>query len=132
MADIKELTLDVLVDKYVKIRDAKKLASDAFKKETERMTAALEKLEGLIQLKLNEQGADSIKTQFGTAFTKTRSAVSVKDREEFYQWAVANNQLGAIDMKANAKAVRELLGEGVEVPGVKYSESLQVGVRRAS
>lgn len=131
MADISTLTLDVLVDKYVKIRDAKKAASDAFKKETERMTAAMTKLEGLIQLKLNESGATSIKTEFGTAFTKTRSAVSVQDRDEFYNWAVANNQLGAIDMKANAKAVRELLQEGTEVPGVKYSESLQVGVRRA-
>ena len=131
MADLSQLTLDVLVDKYVKIRDAKKAASDAFKKETERMTTALTKLEGLIQLKLNEEGATSIKTKFGTAFTKARSAVSVQDRDEFYNWAVANNQLGAIDMKANAKAVRELLQDGVEVPGVKYSESLQVGVRRA-
>lgn len=128
----KAMTIDQMADMYIKIRDAKDAASAAFKKETERMTAAMTKLEGFLLEKLNETGASSIKTEAGTVFTKTRSSVSVKDRDEFYNWAVATGNLGAIDMKANAKAVRELLGEGTQVPGVKYGESIQVGVRRAS
>lgn len=125
------MTLDEMVNKYVKIRDAKGAAKKAFDDETKRMTQALEKLEGLILQQLNTQGASSVKTQFGTAFTKTRSSVTVQDREEFYNWAVQTQNLGAIDMKANAKAVRELLDEGTQVPGVKYGETIQVGIRRA-
>ena len=125
------MTLDEMVDKYVKIRDAKQAAKRAFDEETQRMTAALEKLDGLILQKLKESGATSVKTPHGTAYTKKRSSVSVKDRDAFYGWAVKTDNLGAIDMKANAKAIRELLGEGTEVPGVNYGEEIQVGVRRA-
>lgn len=123
-----ELTLEQMVDNYVKIRDAKDGAKKAFTIETERMTAALVKLDGLILAKL--EGAESIKTQFGTAYTKSRTSCSVKDREAFYKFALDTDNLGAIDMKANAKAVRELMQDGVDVPGVKYSEALVVGVRR--
>jgi len=123
-----ELTLEQMVDNYVKIRDAKDKAKKAFTIETERMTAALVKLDGLILEKL--EGAESIKTQFGTAYTKSRTSCSVKDREAFYKFALDTDNLGAIDMKANAKAVRELMQDGVVVPGVNYSEALVVGVRR--
>lgn len=123
-----ELTLEQMVDNYVKIRDAKDNAKKAFTIETERMTAALVKLDGLILAKL--EGAESIKTAFGTAYTKSRTSCSVKDREAFYKFALDTDNLGAIDMKANAKAVRELMQEGTVVPGVNYSETLVVGVRR--
>lgn len=126
------MKIDDIIVKYIAIRDAKGAAKAAFDKETERMNLALAKLEGMIQQKLEEAGAESFKTEHGTAFTKRRSSVSVKDRDEFYGWAVATGNLGAIDMKANAKAVRELLHDGTEVPGVNYSESIQVGVRRKS
>ena len=123
-----ELTLEQMVDNYVKIRDAKDKAKKAFTVETERMTAALTKLDGLILAKLD--GAESIKTGCGTAYTKKRTSCSVKDREAFYQFAIDTGNLSAIDMKANAKAVRELNEAGTIVPGVKYSEALVVGVRR--
>ena len=76
------------------------------------------------------EGAESIKTAFGTAYTKSRTSCSVKDREAFYKFALETDNLGAIDMKANAKAVRELNEAGTVVPGVNYSETLVVGVRR--
>lgn len=131
MTTATSMTLDDMVDKYVRIRDAKGAAKQAFDDETSRMTAALTKLEGLILDRLNAAGAESVKTKFGTAYKKSRSSVSVKDRDEFYSWAVGTDNLGAIDMKANAKAVRELLQKGIEVPGVKYGESIEVGIRRA-
>ena len=122
------LTLEQMIDNYVKIRDAKDKAKKAFTTETERMTAALTKLEGLILAGLD--GAESIKTSCGTAYTKSRTSCSVKDREAFYKFALDTENLGAIDMKANAKAVRELMQDGVVVPGVNYTETLVVGVRR--
>ncbi|MFV0410797.1 MAG: hypothetical protein ACK5LJ_14225 [Paracoccus sp. (in: a-proteobacteria)] len=124
-------TLDELVDKYVRIRNVKRSAADAYKKEVSRIDSALEKLEGLIQVALDAAGAESVRTNHGTAYKKTASRVSVKDRDVFYSWAVDTNNLGAIDMKANAKNVRELLHENIEVPGVNYSEIITIGVRSA-
>ena len=126
------MTLDQMVDMYVKIRDAKAEAKKAFDKETERMTQAMERLEGMFTQQLDSLGVEQFRSEHGTVYKTLRSSVSVKDRDEFYDWAVENGELGAIDMKANAKAVRELLQKGIEVPGVKYSESYKVGVRRKS
>lgn len=126
------MTLDQMIDNYVKIRDAKAEAKKAFDKETERMTQAMVKLEGMFSKQLEDLGVESFRSEHGTVFKKLRSSVSIADRDEFYQWAVDNGELGAIDMKANAKAVRELLQKGTQVPGVKYSESYQIGVRRKS
>jgi hypothetical protein len=133
MATSKAKTLEYspdLVEKYVKIRDAVDGAKKAFDAETKRMKDALTKIEGILQKKLNEDGSESVVTPHGTFFTKNRSSVSVKDRDEFYKWAVATDNLGAVDMKANAKTIRELLADGTEVPGVKYSESKIINVRR--
>ena len=126
-----EMQLPDMVDNYIKIRDAKTAAKKAFDGETSRMTAALVKLEGLILGKLNNEGAESIKTEHGTAYTKSRTSATVKDRDEFYKFAVVSGNLEAIDMKANAKVVRELMQRGIEVPGVKYTETTLVGIRRA-
>ena len=126
------MTLDQMIENYVKIREAKAEAKKAFDKETERMTQAMVKLEGMFTKQLDDLGVESFRSEHGTVFKKLRSSVSIADRDEFYQWAVSNDELGAIDMKANAKAVRELLQKGTQVPGVKYSESYQIGVRRKS
>lgn len=126
------MTLDQMIENYVKIRDAKDKAKKAFDKETERMTQAMVKLEGLFTKQLDDLGVESFRSEHGTVFKRLRSSVSIADRDEFYQWAVENDELGAIDMKANAKAVRELLQKGTQVPGVKYSEAYQIGVRRKS
>ena len=52
-------------------------------------------------------------------------------REAFEEWADKTGNRGAIDIRANKKAIRELLDEGVNVPGVKYSERVTIGVRRS-
>ena len=124
------MKLPEMIGMYVTIRDAKAKAKKIFDEETSRMTAAMVKLEGSILKELNDLGMESVKTEAGTAYRKTRSSCSVKDRDEFYDWAVTNGELGAIDMKANAKAVRELLNGGTQVPGVNYTETLQIGIRR--
>ncbi len=125
------MKLPELIEKYIKIRDAKDAAKKEFTKHTQRMTDALVALDGLILAALDNEGLDSAPTPAGTAYKKNRTSCSVKDRDAFYQFAVATGNLEAIDMKANAKIVRELMNDGVDVPGVKYSESIFIGVRRS-
>jgi len=129
---MEQMKLPELIDKYVQIRDAKDAAKKVFTNSTQRMTDALVKLDGLILAALDKEGLESAPTDAGTAYKKNRSSCSVKDRDAFYNFAVSTGNLEAIDMKANAKIVRELLDGGIDVPGVKYSESIFIGVRRAT
>lgn len=124
-------TLQEKVQAYVKLRDYKTAAKKQFDKSMERVNQGMEKLESEILETFHEQGIKNVKTESGTAYLSSRSNVSVKDRDAFEKWADETGNRGAMDIKANAKAIRELLNEGVEeVPGVNYSETVKLNFRR--
>ena len=124
-------TLAKKVEQFIKLRDHKTTAKKEFDKSMERINQAIDKLEGEILGSLQEQGLKNIKTDAGTAYQNTMSSASVNDREAFEEWAEKTGNRGAMDIRANKKAIRELLDEGVNVPGVKYSERVTIGVRRS-
>ena len=126
-----EATLDTKVRQFIKLRDHKTAAKKAFDQSMSRVNEAMTKLEGEILGTLQEQGLKNIKTEDGTAYQNTTATATVKDREAFEAWADETGNRGAMDIRANKKAIRELLDEGVEVPGVNYTERTTIGVRRS-
>lgn len=127
-----EATLETKVQQFIKLRDHKTAAKKAFDTSMKRVNQAVEKLEGEILAVLQEQGLKNIKTEDGTAYQNTLSTATVKDRDAFEKWADETGNRGAMDVRANKKAIRELLDGGVgEIPGVAYSERVTVGVRRS-
>lgn len=124
-------TLATKVEQFIKLRDHKAKAKKAFDESMERINMAVTKLEGEILAGLQEIGAQNVKTEFGTAYINTQSSASVQDREVFEKWAQATGNTAVMDIRANKKAIRELLDEGVDVPGVNYSETITIGVRRS-
>lgn len=124
-------TLATKVDQFIKLRDHKTKAKKAFDTSMERINQAVEKLENEILAGLQEQGLKNVKTDAGTAYVNTMSSATVKDRPAFEEWAKATGNTGAMDIRANKKAIRELLDEGEEIPGVSYNERITIGVRRS-
>jgi hypothetical protein len=118
------------IAQYVQLRDYKTAAKKEFEKGLERVTEAMKKLEGEFLTELLESEQESARTAAGTIYRLKRSSCSVKDRDEFFQWATSTENVDAMDIKANKTAVRKLLGKGVVVPGVNFSEIIQVGIRR--
>lgn len=124
-------TLAVKVEQYIKLRDHKTKAKKAFDTSMTRINDAIEKLDGEILAGLQAEGAENIKTEFGTAYTITQATATVKDREALDTWARETGNEAVMNIAANKKIVRELLDEGVEVPGVKFTERQTIGVRRS-
>ncbi len=120
------------VAQYVKLRDYKKAANAEFKKSMVRVDEAMAKIEGEFLQQLIESDSNSISTDAGTFYKKTRNSCSVKDRDEFFRWVIENRELELMDIRANTKLVKEKLDKGVDVPGVNYSEITQVGIRRGT
>lgn len=120
-----------LVAIYIGLRDAKKAAEAEFKKSMERTNQGMEKLEGLLLIKLEELGADSLACPEGTVYRNTQHSATVQDRTVFREWVESTGNWDAVDLKANKVAVRELLEAGTEVPGVKFTSVHTVGVRRS-
>jgi len=124
-------TLATKVEQFITLRDHKTKAKKAFDQSMERINQAVEKLENEILAALQEQGLKNVKTEVGTAYINTMSSATVKDRPAFEEWAQATGNTGAMDIRANKKAIRELLDDGEEVPGVQYNERVTIGVRRS-
>lgn len=123
-------TMKLKVEQYVQLRDYKKKADDEFKESMTRVNEAMKKLEGELMAGLDAEGVESIRGSTGTAYIKTQTSASVKDREEFLKFVFTTKNLELLDVRANKKIVRELGAQGTVVPGVNYTEIKQVGVRR--
>jgi hypothetical protein len=125
-------TMGECVDKYVQLRDAIKAADDAHKERTATARAYLEALNGELLKQLNAVGGDSIKTDGGTAYRTTRRSATISDGDAFRQFVIDNGMFDIVDWKANAGAVDDFVkSKGSLPPGVNYTETFTVGVRRA-
>lgn len=124
-------TLATKVEQFIKLRDYKAKAKKEFDNSMQRINEAVDKLEGEILATLQENGMKNAKTDFGTAYINTQSSATVADRDVFEEWCEVTGNRGAMDIRANKKAIRELLDDGEEVPGVRFTERVTIGVRRS-
>ena len=126
------LAADVLIDRYVRLRDAIKAADDAHKKKLEKHRTMLEQLNGQLLELLNTAGGESIKTEHGTAYRTTKTSASLEDPSLFRDFVIANEMFDLADIKANAPAVATYNEEHKALPpGVKLTSVNLVGVRRS-
>lgn len=122
--------IETRVGQYVQLRDYKDAAKKEFDKKMERVNDALKKLEAEFLDHLNTTGSNSVSNDMGTVYKIERNSATVKDRDEFFKFAIRERNFELMDIRANKKIVKELMDEGVEVPGVKFTSSIQVGIRR--
>ena len=123
--------VDQLVDQYVRLRDKLKEADDAHKKKTEQARAYLMMLNGKLLERLAEVGGDSVKTPHGTVYQTTKRTASIADGDVFREYVINNGEFDLVDWRANANAVDDYIKEnGAVPPGVNFSTTLTVGVRR--
>lgn len=125
-------TMDELVDQFVRLRDRLREADEAHKKRVAPARAHLEKLGFAMLAKLSEIGGDSVKTPNGTAYKTTRRSASIADGALFRKFVIENDAFDLLDWKANANAVDDFIKTNQDLPpGVNFSATVTVGVRRA-
>jgi hypothetical protein len=122
--------LNQKIMQYVQLRDYLDEAKKEFNTSMDRVKQAMAKLESEFATHLNDTGSNSANTDAGTIYKIERTSATVKDRDEFFKFAIKGRHLEAMDIRANKKIVKELLDQGVEVPGVKFTQSTQIGIRR--
>lgn len=121
-----------LVDQVVRLRDRLKEADDAHKEKTKTARAYKDMLEAKLLEKLNSIGGESVKTEHGTVYRSTRRSATIADGDAFRGYVINNEAFDLVDWRANATAVDDFIkSEGSAPPGVNYSQTYTVGVRRA-
>jgi len=131
MTDAVSYTRDDIVSKYVQIRDEKKLKEDGHKAEMAELNKRLDVIEGYLLADMRARGENSFSTPSGTAFIKHNEWIKVADKEVFLAWVKESGDLNFLTVSASKTNCLEYKeNTGVLPPGLNYSASLEVGIRR--
>lgn len=128
---VNPITIDAVVDAYVRTRDQIEERKRAFDAEIEELKQLQERRESFLKGELDRLGVESFKTAHGTAFIDWKDSATVKDREAFFAWVKENDAFEFFESRVSKTAVKQRLEEGSPPPpGVDYVKIKDVKVRR--
>jgi phage host-nuclease inhibitor protein Gam len=127
------MKLSEAVSVYIKMRDKKAQMKAEFDASVAPLNEKMEKLEAKLLDVFNKTGMDSVKTEFGTAYTTTRVTASVADREIFMTHVKENDDWALLEVRAAKSAVEQYRENNNDLPpGISMREERVVNVRRSS
>lgn len=127
------MKLSEAVELYIKMRDRKAELKAEFDAKVAPLNEKMDKLEAKLLDVFNQTGMDSVKTEFGTAYSTTRVTASVADKEVFMAHIRANDDWGLLEVRASKTAVDQYRSVHDDIPpGVSMREERVVNVRRSS
>lgn len=123
-----------LIREYLTLRDHReqkeKQVAEVFKRYfDDRMNA----IEAFLLEKLNNEGAQNIKSKFGTALKMRHAAVTIADGALFRDHVIKGEHWDLLDWRANKTAVKRLVEKQEPAPpGINYSTRYVVNIRKPS
>ena len=122
---------DEVIQKYIELRDEIDRIENESKARVEPLKANLATMETWFQDQFNKRGVESSKTKHGTAFTQTKTQVSVDNMDFFVKFVDENKAWNFLNKVVNKTAVEEYIAQhNVPPPGVKTVTMRVVQVRR--
>lgn len=127
------MKLSELVAKYIELRDKKAKAKAEYDEKAVRLDAALTQIEGALLKTFDTAGMDSVKTEFGTAYTSVQSTASVADPDVFRQFVKDHDAWEMMQTRVSKAAVEQYKAVHGDIPpGINWREERVVNIRRAS
>jgi len=125
------VTVDVVIKKYMKLREEKAVVEAEIKERMDAIKANMEKLEAWLKAKLDADGLTSFKTDYGTAFLTTTDFASVENWDAVLRFIREEDAFDMLEKRVSKTAVRGYIEANKEVPpGVKYGTKLDINVRK--
>jgi hypothetical protein len=127
------LSMEKLVSTYIKIRDAR----DDIKREAEEkikeMETEMQMLSGAMLDLFKEQGIDSAKTPFGTAYRSVKSRYWTNDWEAMYDFIHENDAYELLEKRIHQSNMKQFLEENPDLlpKGLNVDSEYTVTVRRS-
>ena len=131
MLDPGQPLINKRVKQYVELRD--KIAK-LDEEHMEKMKPYRELLDQLNSSLLNQLigiGVENVKTDAGTVYKTKKRSATIADGKAFMDYVILHKAWDLLDRRANVTAVADHIEEfHSQPPGVNYSETFVVGVRR--
>jgi hypothetical protein len=123
--------LDLIVEKYVQLRDLKAEKKSAYQKEVDALDAAMERVEGHLLKTLQGMGVESIRTQFGTAYQQLRTSATVADFDAVLAFIREGEHWSMLEKRVSKPFVEAYKEEHNDLPpGINWREERVINVRR--
>lgn len=125
-------TIADLVGSYIKLRDRKKELDTAHKQRVTDLDNLMGQIEARLRQHFTETGAESVRTEEGTAYSSIKTSVRVVDSDVFRAFIETQQAWAMLDARANKTAVEAYLEEKGELPpGLDVSRIQTVNIRRS-
>lgn len=127
-----EVTLDKLVEVYVKIRDKRNDLKKQFESEDEALSAQLQELSNEMLDRCKEMNADSIRTPMGTIIRSIKSKYWTSDWDSMYQFIREHDAFGLLEKRLHQSNMKQFLSENPEVlpTGLNVENEFTIVVRK--
>ena len=127
-----EVTLDKLVEVYVKIRDKRNDLKKQFESEDEVLSAQLQELSNEMLDRCKEMNADSIRTPMGTIIRSIKSKYWTSDWDSMYQFIREHDAFGLLEKRLHQSNMKQFLSENPEVlpTGLNVENEFTIVVRK--
>lgn len=123
--------LSEIIEKYVALRDKKATLKAAYDTSVADIDAMLGKCEVFLLGKMQEQGVESYKTSFGTAYKQIRTSATVADWDSLLPFIQKNGLWNMLERRVSKVAVEEYKAANDDLPpGLNYRMEAVVNVRR--
>jgi len=128
-----EMKADKLVRVYIKIRDAREALARKYEEEDGALKEQQETIKAELLDKFKAVGADSLKTEFGTASRTTKTRYWTSDWGSMHAFCKEHDVLDLMERRISQGNMKNFLKENpeVKVPGLNSDSYYDVSVRRS-
>jgi hypothetical protein len=128
------MKLSEAVSLYIKLRDKKAAMKKEFEASIAPLNEKMDKLEAKLLEVFNTTGMESVRTEFGTAYSSVRSSATVADRDSFISYVRSHDDWALLEVRPAKLAIEEFrsANDGGLPPGINFTEERVVNVRRTA
>lgn len=126
------MKLSDLVGKYIELRDKKAQIKAEYDAKAQKIDEVLDKIEAALLNTFDQSGMDSVKTEFGTAYTSVRTTASVADPDAFMTFVRENEAWHMLEKRCSKQGVEQYKAEHEALPpGINWRAERTVNFRRS-
>lgn len=127
-----EHTADSVTEDYVALRDMRSDLKAAYETEDKELKEQMAARETWLLSALDTIGAESLRTNHGTAFIQTKRRSSCGDWPSYWGYMKEHDRFDLVEKRVAQGAINKMLEEGEELPpGVNLFSERTVTVRRS-
>ena len=126
------MKLNELIAKYISLRDKKSEIETECKEKVAKIAVVMDKMEAALLQAMEESGAESFKTDEGTAYRTEKVSCTTADKNVFLEFIRANNLWALLDARPLKAGIQEYKEQHEDLPpGINWRTEIAINVRRS-